>query len=179
MLLEYGADVNQSASDGQSPLFIASSKGQTDVVALLKANGADLTTTQFMGLSPADAAQTMHQAETLIALEASSGAGQGEGGEMAETAEGSWVSRGAPSDVSSWLLSSAEGVRSSTTSSISNHSSISNRSDVSVGAHQPPTIDEAQPSLLSGGDSPSFSSLFASGQSADESSSNERGGTSL
>lgn len=41
MLLSYGADVNYTALNGQTPLIVAASTGNTDAVVLLLQNGAD------------------------------------------------------------------------------------------------------------------------------------------
>jgi hypothetical protein len=58
LLIEHGADARLAVGDGQTPLFIAAAKGHTEVVALLRQNGAeDGCIPGWMGLTAVEGAR--------------------------------------------------------------------------------------------------------------------------
>lgn len=61
VLIQYGSDVNLRDKNGNSPIFdaIFNSKGNPEIILLLKENGADYTRPNNYGVSPKELAKTI------------------------------------------------------------------------------------------------------------------------
>ncbi|MBV8116203.1 MAG: ankyrin repeat domain-containing protein, partial [Silvibacterium sp.] len=68
LLIEAGANVNATAAGGYTPLHIAASNGNRDMVLLLLESGADRTACCDQDKTPADYARERSHAEVLALL---------------------------------------------------------------------------------------------------------------
>jgi ankyrin repeat protein len=67
-MLELGVDVNARDADDRSALLLAVLNGRTDAVELLLAHGASVNAADRSGITPLQAAQSMHETDIAATL---------------------------------------------------------------------------------------------------------------
>lgn len=73
LLIEHGADINETSDCGESPIYLAARRGNTEVVKLLLDKGADFEDGPFWVMLPVHAAAYGGHAEVLKSLLAKGG----------------------------------------------------------------------------------------------------------